>query len=105
MKRAIAGVLGMIAAGVLFVRSCSGPRPRLVSARLRGDVAVAVVRNDGFGEGQIDVQFTVRGRTGAPIVKSERAMLGPRQEARIESRIEGARGDERVEVEVDYPPR
>ena len=105
MIRIALAALSVALAGALFVRSCSGPRPRLVSARMRGQVAVATVRNDGFGEGQIDVQFTVRGRSGPPQIKSERATLAPHQEARIESRIDGARGDEQVEVEVDYPPR
>lgn len=105
MRRAVVSALVLVAAGVLFVRSCSGPRPRLVSARMRGQVAVATVSNDGFGEGLIDVKFTVRGAAGPPVVKSERAVLAPFQEARVESRIDGARGDEQVEVEVDYPPR
>jgi hypothetical protein len=105
MKRALLGLVICLGVGVLFVRSCSGPRPRLVSARMHGNVAVATVRNDGAGEGQIDVQFTVRGASGPPVVRNERATLGPHQEARIESRIDGARGDERVEAEVDYPPR
>jgi hypothetical protein len=38
-------------------------------------------------------------------LKSERATLRPHEVARIEVKIEGARGDERVEVELDYPPR
>jgi hypothetical protein len=38
-------------------------------------------------------------------LKSERATLHPHEVARIEVKIDGARGDERVEVELDYPPR
>lgn len=105
MIRTALAILAVVLAGALFVRSCSGPRPHLVSARMEGQVAVATVRNDGFGEGQVDVQFTVRGASGPPRIRSERATLLPHQVARIASRIEGARGDEHVEVEVDYPPR
>jgi hypothetical protein len=96
----------LVAAGVAFVRGCSGPRPELVSARMRGPVAEAVVRNAGSGEGQVQLDFRVRPRaSGAPILKSERATLGPHETARVEVRIDGARGDEQVEVELDYPPR
>jgi hypothetical protein len=38
-------------------------------------------------------------------LKSERATLRPHEVARIEAEFDAARGDERVEVELDYPPR
>lgn len=105
MIRGVISALVILAATALFVRSCSGPRPRLVSARMRGQSAVATVANDGFGDGLIEVQFTVRGASGAPVVKIERTVLAPHQEVTVQSRIDGARGDEDVEVELDYPPR
>ena len=95
-----------LACGVLWVRGCSGPRPLLLSARMRGPVAEAIVRNEGGGEGQIQVDFRVRPKgAGATILRSEKATLRPHETARVETRFEGARGDEQVEAEVDYPPR
>lgn len=89
-----------------FVRGCTGPTPQLVSARMRGQIAEAVVRNGGGGEGEIQVDFRVRPKTGgAPLLHSEKATLRPRETVRVEARIEGARGDEQVEVELDYPAR
>ena len=97
--------LGVIAAGA-FVRGCSGPRPRLVSARMRGQVAEAVVRNAGFGEGEIQVDFRVRPKAGGvPLLRSEKATLRPHETAVVTTRIEGARGDEQLEIELDYPAR
>jgi hypothetical protein len=97
--------VSLLALGAL-VRGCSGPRPRLVSSRMRGQVAEAMVRNDGFGEGEIQVDFRVRPRAGGPpLLRSERATLRPHETARVATRIEGARGDEELEVEVDYPAR
>lgn len=106
MIRALVALLAVIlACGALWVRGCSGPRPQLVSARMRGQVAEAVVKNTGFGEGQVQVDFRVRPRSGPPVLRSEKATLRAHETARVETRIEGARGDEQVDVEVDYPPR
>ncbi|HZX96326.1 MAG TPA: hypothetical protein VFE90_17525 [Myxococcales bacterium] len=92
--------------GALFVRACSGPRPELVSARMRGAAVEIVVRNAGFGEGQVQLDLRLYPRAGGPpLLRSEKATLRPHETARIEHKVEGARGDERVEVEIDYPPR
>jgi hypothetical protein len=105
--RALLLLLGLLVlAGIGFVRGCSGPRPELVSARMRGKVAEAVVRNAGSGEGLIQVDFRLRPRAGGPpLLKSERATLRPHEVARVEVQFDLARGDESVEVELDYPPR
>ena len=107
MRRGLLVALAVVlVSGFAFVRGCSGPRAQLVSARMRGPVAEAIVRNGGFGEGQIQVDFRVRPRAGgAPVLHSERATLRPHETARIEAKIDGARGDEQLDVEVDYPPR
>jgi len=107
MKRALLGLFAFVlVAGFAWVRGCSGPRPQLVSARMRGSVAEATIRNAGWGEGAIQVDFRLRPRGGgAPLLRSEKATLRPRETARVEARVEGARGDEQLEVEVDYPPR
>jgi hypothetical protein len=107
MIRAALGTLAfLVACAVLFVRGCSGPRPELVSAHMRGAVLEIVVRNPGFGEGEVQLDSRVYPRGGgAPILRSEKASLRPRETAHIEQKIDGARGDERVEVELDYPPR
>ena len=78
------------------------------SKRIVGGILkrVVSVRNGGFGEGQIQVDFRVRPRAGgAPVLHSEKATLRPHETARIEAKIDGARGDEQLDVEVDYPPR
>jgi opacity protein-like surface antigen len=107
MRRALVALAAVaLLSGLAFVRGCSGPRPQLVSARMRGPVAEAIVRNGSFGEGQIQVDFRVHPRAGgAPFLHSEKPTLRPHETARIEVRIDGARGDEQLDVEVDYPPR
>src|SRR5205085_10238418 len=58
MKRAVLALVAFVlVAGFAWVRGCSGPRPQLVSARMRGTVAEAVIRNAGCGEGAIQVDF------------------------------------------------
>jgi hypothetical protein len=107
MKGALFVVIAvLLVAGFAWVRGCSGPRPQLVSARMRGPVAEATVRNASWGEGAIQVDFRVRPRGGgAPLLRSEKATLRPRETARVEVRVDGARGDEQLDVELDYPPR
>ena len=105
MKRGLFMAVLLLAAGGVFTRFCSGPDPQVILARMRPHGAEATVRNQGFGEGDVSVRFTVRGASGPPIVKDEKVELMPRQEARVETRIEGARGDEQVSVDVEYPPR
>lgn len=64
------------------------------------------MRNTGSGEGAIQVDFRLRPRPGgAPLPHGEKATLRPRETARVETKFEGARGDEQVEVELDYPAR
>ena len=107
MRRALLLALALpVFAGAAFVRGCSGPQPKLVSARMRGQVAEALVRNAGGGEGEIQVDFRVRPKAGGPpLLRSEKASLRPHETARVESRFDGARGDEQLEVELDYPAR
>jgi hypothetical protein len=107
MRGALIGIaVVMLACGLAWIRGCSGPRPQLVSARMRGSTAEAVVRNGGWGEGVVQVDFRVRPRGGgAPLLHSEKATLRPHEIARVEARIDGARGDEQLEVELGYPPR
>jgi hypothetical protein len=107
MTRALIALLVVSVVGAAaFVRGCSGPRPQLVSVRMRGQVVEAVVRNAGSGEGEIQVDFRLRPRAGgAPLLKTGKATLRPHETVRVESKVEGARGDEQVEVELDYPAR
>ena len=101
---------------VLFSASCAGVPVVALYGKLfvtlaqRSNVETLTVlfsvRNGGFGEGQIQVDFRVRPRAGgAPVLHSEKATLRPHETARIEAKIDGARGDEQLDVEVDYPPR
>jgi hypothetical protein len=98
--------LVVAAIGVLWMRSCSGPRARLVSAAMQGEVALVVVANDDDGEGEVQVDVRAWPPDGgAPLLKSQKAVLRRGDEGRVPVRMEGARGDERLEVQVDYPPR
>ena len=101
---------------VLFSASCAGVLIVALYGKLfvtlaqRSNVetltVLFIVRNGVFGEGQIQVDFRVRPRAGgAPVLHGERATLRPHETARIEAKIDGARGDEQLDVEVDYPPR
>ena len=107
MKRGI----GLFAAGtllafILFARFCSGPRPRVVEARVRGNRAEIVLRNDSSGEGDVQVEVRARPRGGGPpLVQTRTTSLRGNDVARVEIPLEGARGDESLEVKVDYPPR
>jgi len=47
----------------------------------------------------------MRGLIKPPLLHSEKATLRPHETARVEAKVEGARGDEQVDVELDYPPR
>jgi hypothetical protein len=106
IRAALVIAAALVVGGAFFVRGCSGPRPELVSARMRGAILEIVVRNTGFGEGQVQLDARIYPRAGgAPVLRSEKATLRPRETAHLEQRIDGARGDERVEVEIDYPPR
>jgi hypothetical protein len=107
MKRMFVALLAVVlVAGFAWVRGCSGPRPQLVSSRMRGQVAEAMVRNTGWGEGVVQLDFRLRPRGGgAPLLRSEKATLRPHETARVEVRVDGARGDEQLDVELDYPPR
>src|SRR5207249_4986075 len=56
MIRALLVSLGTVMALLaLFVHSCSGARPRVVWSGMEGGLAVAVVRNEGLGEGTVQV--------------------------------------------------
>ena len=78
----------------------------LAAISVRGPVDEATIRNAGWGEGVIQVDFRLRPRGGgAPLLRSEKATLRPRETARVEVRVDGARGDEQLDVGLDYPPR
>jgi hypothetical protein len=105
IRALIVSLATVVACLALFVHSCSGVRPRVVWSGMQGGLAVAVVRNDGLGEGTVQVDFRLHPPSGPPLYHSEKMVLRKGEEARVAARIEGARGDERVEVQVDYPPR
>jgi hypothetical protein len=106
MKAGLLALAALVAATLLFLRHCGGPDPRLVSARMRGPVVEAVLRNESGGEGDVQIDFTLRRRDGSPpLLHTQRATLRPHETARVEARIDGAHGDEQVEAEIDYPPR
>ena len=99
MKRVAFMVAPLVLAAALWMRSCSGPDVRVTGVRMRHDVALVTVRNTG-GEGTVAV--TVR---AGKLVASQHAPLKAGEEAVVPVKVEGARGDEDVRAEVEYPPR
>jgi hypothetical protein len=107
MRQGIGALAAIVLASFgLFIRFCSGPRPRVLEAHMHGNRAEVLVRNDSFGEGVVQVEARAIPRSGAsPIVQMRGASLRPYEVIRVELPMEGARGDELLDVKIDYPPR
>lgn len=99
MKRMVGVIVPMVLAAALWIRSCSGPDVRVAAVRMSRDVALVTLRNTG-GEGTVAVTVHV-GR----LVASAHAPLKAGEEAVVPVKVEGARGDDDVRAEVEYPPR
>jgi hypothetical protein len=105
-RAAIIAALISAAAVGLWLRSCSGPQPRVVSAELRGESVVVTVENVGGGEGQVKVSVRLEPRGGGPPLLAEQQFdLRGRETARVTLPMRGAHGTDRVHADVEYPPR
>jgi hypothetical protein len=105
-------ILAPIVAGVLWVSSCSGPRPEV------GDVSLAApseegapyrmtatVHNQGHGHGQVVVTFRLRDpATDRTVQQEEQIVLSGGQTAVVTTEILAPPAAYKSEVEVEYPP-
>ena len=93
----------------LIVLGCRGPRPKVVSSTHRaapggGSVLEVVVENTGGGEGQVQVEATLRSADG-PVVRAERDVeLHAHERVLVHLPFAvTADGSYRPEVTVRYP--
>jgi hypothetical protein len=101
----------LIAAALLALAGCQGPRPsvsdvRVTPSPLPGRYRVeAVVTNGSGGEGQIEVRIRLRDRDGGRVIEDERDLeLRGRETAHLTADIEAPRGDYDADVKAEYPP-
>jgi hypothetical protein len=92
----------------LMAGACRGPRPAVVSSALLpahdgGSILVVMVENSGGGEGEVEVEATLRSDRHA--VRLERDVkLRAHERLRVDFRFDlPADGSYRPEVEVRYP--
>jgi hypothetical protein len=95
-------ILALVAAG------CRGPRPAVVSSALLpahdgGSILVVLVENSGGGEGEVEVEATLR--SDRHLVRLDRQVtLRAHERLRVDFRFDlPADGSYRPEVEVRYP--
>lgn len=101
-RRHLLLVLALVAAG------CRGPRPAVVSSTLRpaaggGSVLEVIVENSGGGEGEVQVEATLRSE-GA-VVRAEQAVaLRGHERVRVDLPFDvPADGSYRADVRARYP--
>jgi uncharacterized protein (DUF58 family) len=108
----LASLLGAIAAGALWVTSCTGPKPVVASVRLEappGEDAPyrveATVRNTWRGHGPVTVVARLRDAAGGRVLeRQEEVTLGGGQTVLVVVEIPAPPGSYRPEAEVEYPP-
>ena len=93
----------------LIALGCRGPRPKVVSSTHRaapggGSVIEVVIENTGGGEGQVQVEATLRPAHG-PVVRAERSLeLHAHERVLVNLPLEvAADGSHRLEVTARYP--
>lgn len=112
MARAI-GMLAVITvlAG-LWVVNCTGPRPAVADVSVAAPTApgapyqvAALVRNQGWGHGQVQVIFRLRDKaTGQTVQVAAPATLEAGETTRITAELQAPPGDYAPAVVVEYPP-
>jgi hypothetical protein len=106
-------VLALIVAGVLWVSSCSGPRPEVGDVRLAAPSEEgapyrleATVHNRWRGHGQVVVTFRLRDpATGKTVQSEEQVVLSGGETTLVTTEILAPRAAYTSEVEVEYPPK
>ena len=115
MKTLGSAALLLLAAGVagaLWVQNCSGPRPtvdavQVVAPTQAGDPyrVRALIRNQGSGEGQVDVVLRLREPgTGRGYQADEKAELQPGEASWVSAEIAAPPAEYGAEAEAQYPP-
>jgi hypothetical protein len=107
-------VVLFVAVGVtLWLRNCTGPEPQLVEAYFeapsesgRPYSAIAVVRNQGRGEGEMSVVFRLIDRaTGVAYEAVTSVQIRPHETIAAQAEVLAPAGrDYDLKVDVVYPP-
>jgi hypothetical protein len=99
----------VLASLVLATAACRGPRPTVVSSRLRPSgtgesVVEAVVENTGGGEGEVLVEATLRSESAMVDRVDQAVTLRAHERVRVSIPMHvSPDGSYRVEVTVRYP--
>ena len=115
MKPAAIGsavVIGVIAAGALWVLNCSGPRPQVEDVRLEEPEqqdhpyrVEVVVRNKGRNEGEVTVLFELVSQDDGSIYRvRENVELKAREMLTVVTEIDAPKGTYEPRGKVSYPP-
>lgn len=105
------GTRTLIAAALLSLTGCPGPRPSVNDAQVRpsplpGRYRVeATVDNRSRGEGQVDVRIQLRDRRTGHTVEADRDLqVHGHEQAHLTADIEAPPGEYDAQVEAEYPP-
>jgi hypothetical protein len=113
MARALLPLFAALAAAVLWVSNCSGPRPSVLDVQVTEPEmpdqpyrVEATVQNTGSGQGQANVTFRLRDTaTGQSFQDERQVQLDARETAHVVAEIQAPTGSYEPEVEVEYPAR
>jgi hypothetical protein len=113
MLRALGLLMATAVMAALWVVNCSGPRPAVADVRVAAPAGegepyrvAAVVRNEGWGHGQVRVTFRLRDRASGQAFQEEaEAQLEAGEVALVVAEIDAPPGDYEPAVEAEYPPR
>jgi hypothetical protein len=114
MARRVMGLgLAGILLSVLWVWHCSGARPVVADVQLASPAAVGapyrvevVLRNEGFGGGQVEMTVRLRDRaSGHTVQQTQKIALDEGETTLAVAEILAPAGDYAPAVEVKYPPR
>lgn len=112
--RALVGLtVVVVAAAVLWVVNCSGPRPEAEVVRVVPPAEAgwpylveARLRNASHGHGQVTVTFRLRDTaTGQTFQEERKVELREGETAGVVAEIHAPPGDYAPELEAEYPPR
>lgn len=104
----LAGVMSYF----LFLAACTGPRPSvstpkvLLPSSVGGPYRVALtVRNEGSGEGQVDVNVRLHEKSKqATYFADQKLNLKSHENVQVIVSVPAPPGDYTAEVEAEYPP-
>ena len=115
MKRwlpSVAALAACVAAAVLWVAQCTGPKPQVADVRLQEPqsesdpyVVLATLHNTWRGQGEVRVTARLRDSgTGTSYEKEAQATLNGRESVAVAIEIHAPRGHYTPDVQAEYPP-